>query len=723
MATLLYRLGRFSFRRRGLTAGLWMLLLIALTFGSANLSGPTNDALSIPGTESWRALDVVAEKFGTGTAAASAKVVFTIPGDGTLVDADRRTAVRAAVAALRKAPQVTEVDDPYEAKKIAPDGRTAYASVSYRVPETEVSDASRVALLAVGDTARQAGLGVEFSGDFLEEEEASNSAEGIGLLVAAVILLITFGSLVAAGLPVLTAVIGVAAGVLGISIATGFLELTSNTSALALMLGLAVGIDYALFILSRFRHEIAAGHDGEEAAGRAVSTAGSAVVFAGLTVIIALVALTVVGIPFLAAMGIAAAGTVAVAVVISLSLLPALLGFAGRTVRPKLRRAAARTPFGERWARAVVRHRVPVLVLAVTVAGIAALPALGLKLALPDAGSAPTESTQRKAYDQLAGAFGAGINGPLVILVEAPTGTAKAAGDQAQRIVSGLDGVIVATPATPNQAGDTATFNVIPRSGPTSEDTKDLVHLIRTHQAGFTSATGGATLAVTGRAAVDIDVSEKITDALLPYLAVVVGLAFVLLMLVFRSILVPVKAALGFLLSVAASFGALVFVFQQGHLADAIGLESPGPVVSFIPIFLVGILFGLAMDYEVFLVTRAREEFVRGAAPDDAIVSGMRHSARVVTAAALIMISVFAGFMFSTDTVIKSLGFALAFGVAFDAILIRMTLVPATLSLLGRSAWWLPGWLSRLLPHIDVDGERLAPPTIPAAQVPAGVGP
>ncbi|PRY30785.1 MMPL family transporter [Pseudosporangium ferrugineum] len=722
MASLLYRLGRFSFRRRRLTAGLWMLLLIALTFGSAGLSGPTNDALSIPGTESWRALDVVAEKFGTGTATAEAKVVFTVPGAGTLADPERRTAVRAAVAELRKAPQVTEVDDPYDTKKIAPDGRTGYASVSYRVPETEVTEASRAALLAVGDSARRAGLGVEFSGDVIEEEESSSSAEGIGLLVAAVILMITFGSLVAAGLPVLTAVLGVAAGVLGISIATGFLELTSNTSALALMLGLAVGIDYALFILSRYRDELAAGHDGEEAAGRAVGTAGSAVVFAGLTVIIALIALTVVGIPFLAAMGIAAAGTVAIAVVISLSLLPALIGFAGRTVRPKARRATARTPFGERWARLVVRHRVPVMILAVAAAGVAALPALGLKLALPDAGSAPAASTQRKGYDQLAAAFGAGINGPLVILVEAPTGSAKTAGDAAQRIISGLDGVVVATPATANRANDTATLTVIPRGGPTSEDTKDLVHRIRAHQAGFTAANGGAALSVTGRAAVDIDVSEKITDALLPYLAVVVGLAFVLLMLVFRSILVPIKAALGFLLSVVASFGALVFVFQQGHLAGAIGLESAGPVVSFIPIFLVGILFGLAMDYEVFLVTRAREEFVRGAAPDDAIVSGMRHSARVVTAAALIMISVFAGFIFSTDTVIKSLGFALAFGVAFDAFLVRMTLVPAVLSLLGRSAWWLPGWLGRLLPHVDVEGSRLARPAAPATRVRAGVG-
>ncbi|MEV7627081.1 MMPL family transporter [Actinoplanes sp. NPDC089786] len=712
MATLLYRLGRFSFRRRRLTLVVWVMLLGLFGVGAAQLSGPTSDELAIPGTESLRALEVVTDKFHAGTDTASARVVFTVSGGATLAGPDQQAAVRATIRALRKAPQVTAVADPYEAKTIAPGGKTAYASVDYAVVATDVNAAAREALVAAGDTARQAGIGVEYSGEVTEQEEAGSGTEALGLVVAAIVLLITFGSLVAAGLPVLTALIGVGIGLLGIQITTGFLDLTSNTADLAVMLGLAVGIDYALFILSRYRHELALGRSGEEAAGRAAGSAGSAVVFAGLTVIIALAALAVVGIPFLAAMGAAAAGTVAVAVVISLSLVPALLGFAGRKVLPRAQRRGtdrpARTPLGERWARGVVRHRVPALILSVVVVGVVAIPGLGLNLALPDDSTAAAGSTQRKAYDQLAGGFGAGINGPLLVVVEAAAGRSAAAGEQAQKLISGLGGVVVATPPEPNRAGDTATLNVIPRSGPLSEETKKLVHDIRAQQVNFTAATGGATLAVTGRTAVDIDVSEKINDALLPYLAVVVGLAFVLLLVVFRSILVPIKATLGFLLSVIASFGALVFIFQQGHLTDLVGIESTGPIVSFIPIFLIGILFGLAMDYEVFLIIRAREEFVHGADPNDAVVSSMRHGARVVTAAALIMMSVFAGFVLADDIIIKSLGFALAFGVAVDAFLVRMTIVPAVLSLLGRSAWWLPRWLDRILPNVDVEGERLS---------------
>ncbi|GAA3919273.1 MMPL family transporter [Actinoplanes auranticolor] len=713
MATILYRLGRFSFRRRRLTLVVWVLLLGLFGVGAAQLSGPTSDELSIPGTESLQALDVVAEKFGEGADTASAKVVFTVPGAATLTGRDQQAAVQATVAALRKVPQVTTVADPYRAGTVAPDGKTAYADVDYAVDETEVNAASRAALVAAGDTARQAGLGVEYSGDVTEQAEAGNATEGLGILVAAVVLLITFGSLVAAGLPVLTAVIGVAVGMLGIQVTTGFLDLTSNTADLATMLGLAVGIDYALFILSRYRYELAAGRDGEEAAGRAAGAAGSAVVFAGLTVIIALAALAVVGIPFLAAMGVAAAGTVAIAVVINLSLLPALLGFAGRKVLPRAQRKTednrpARTPYGERWARGVIKHRISALILSVVAVGVVAIPALDLKLALPDDSTASPASTQRKAYDQLSEGFGAGINGPLLIVVDAAAGTVTPAGERARQLISGLEGVVLVTAAEPNQAGDTATLNVIPRSGPTSEETKKLVHDLRARQADFSAATGGATLAVTGRTAVDIDVSEKINDALLPYLSVVVGLAFILLMVVFRSILVPIKATVGFLLSVAASFGALVFIFQQGNLAGLVGIASTGPIVSFIPIFLIGILFGLAMDYEVFLIIRAREQFVHGAAPDEAVVSGLRHGARVVTAAALIMMSVFAGFVFAEDIIIKSLGFALAFGVAVDALLVRMTIVPAVLSLLGRSAWWLPRWLDRILPNVDVEGDRLA---------------
>ena len=600
MATLLYRLGRFSFRRRGLTLVMWVILLASLGLGAANLSGPTSDALSIPGTESWRAMDVLADKFGSGSQASSAKVVFTVSGDAALTGPDQQTAVRATIAALREAPQVTAVSDPYQTRTIAQDGKTAYATVSYPVPATEVTAPSREALLAAGGIARRAGVGVEYSGEVTEQPESASAVEALGIAVAAVVLLITFGSLLAAGLPLLTAIVGVGIGMLGIAIATGFLDLSSNASALATMLGLAVGIDYALFILSRYRHERAAGREGEDAAGRAVATAGSAVVFAGLTVIIALAALTVVGIPFLAAMGIAAAGTVAVAVVISLSLLPALLGFAGRKALPKARpdgTGPGRTPLGERWARGVVKHRVPALMLSFVAVGVVAIPALDLNTALPDDSTASTESTQRKAYDQLAEGFGAGVNGPLIIVVEAAPGQVTAAAKRAGTLISALKDVVLVTAATPNQAGDTATLSVIPKNGPTSPDTKRLVHDIRAQRANFTATTGGAALAVTGRAAIDIDVSEKTNDALLPYLAIVVGLALVLLMLVFRSVLVPIKATLGFLVSVAASFGALVFIFQQGHLAAVFGLESTGPIVSFVPIFLVGVLFGLAMDY------------------------------------------------------------------------------------------------------------------------------
>jgi RND superfamily putative drug exporter len=682
VATLLYRLGRFSFRRRRLTLAAWVLLLALFGLGASTLSKPTTGAFSIPGTESSQAMEVLEEKFGAGADTATAKAVFTA------ADPMTATSLAGAVAELKRAPQVAAVADPV----FSADRHTAYATVTYTVAATEVTTASRDALLAVraGD-----GVTVEFSGEVTQDTAASHASEGIGIAVAALVLLVTFGSLVAAGLPLLTALIGVGLGMLGIQIATAFFDLSSSTSALATMLGLAVGIDYALFVISRYRHEIARTDDPEEAAGRAVGTAGSAVVFAGLTVIIALAALSVTGIPFLTAMGLAAAATVAIAVLVTLSLVPAVIGFAGRRILPR-KAPKAGTPFGERWARGVLKHRVLAVVLPLGLIAAVALPALDLRLALPDDSTAAVDSTQRRAYDQLAAGFGAGSNGPLIVVVDA--GAAAAA----QKAIIGLHDVVTVTPPATDPSGTTAMLTVIPASAPTSEATQQLVHDIR--------GLGIASLAVTGATAINIDVSDKLTGALVPYLAIVVGLAFLLLMLVFRSILVPIKATLGFLLSVAASFGALVAVFQNGHLAGLLGVETTGPIVSIMPIFLIGILFGLAMDYEVFLVTRTREEFVHGAAPNDAVVSGMRHGARVVTAAALIMMSVFAGFILADDTIIKSLGFALAFGVAVDAFLVRMTIVPAVLSLLGRSAWWLPRWLDRLLPKVDVEGEALSTP-------------
>ncbi len=378
---------------------------------------------------------------------------------------------------------------------------------------------------------------------------------------------------------------------------------------------------------------------------------------------------------------------------VTLTLVPAILGFAGRRVLPRRPlRNAGKMPFGERWARGVVKHRWVALILSIGVLAAVALPAADLKLALPDDSTAAPASTQRKAYDQLAAGFGPGFNGPLIVV-------ATGRFEEVRQAITKLDDVVVVTAPVLDRAGDTAMLTVVPASAPTSDATKALVQRIRDLP---------LPVAVTGTTAINIDVSDKLTSALVPYLVIVVGLAFVLLMLVFRSILVPLKATLGFLLSVAAAFGALVAVFQKGHLAGLIGLDTTGPIVSIMPIFLIGILFGLAMDYEVFLVTRTREEFVHGAAPDDAVVTGMRHGARVVTAAALIMMSVFAGFILADDPIIKGLGFGLAFGVAVDAFVVRMTIVPAVLSLLGRAAWWLPRPLDRLLPDVDVDGEGLA---------------
>ena len=688
MATLLYRLGRFSFRRRRAMLALWAVLLGLFALGAVTLSGPTSGAFSIPGTESSRALDVLRDKMGAGAGGTSATVVFTGPVGSP--------AVTTAIADLAKAPQVAAVSKPTTSH----DKLTAYVTVSYTVPADQVTAEAKDALIAAGRQAETGGVQVAFSGEITQDAGGGRSSEAIGLIVAAFVLVLTFGSLVAAGLPLLSAIIGVGLGMLGIQIATGFFDLSGSTSALATMLGLAVAIDYALFIVSRYRHELAHGRTGEEAAGRAAGTAGSAVVFAGLTVVIALAALAVTGVPFLTAMGLAAAGTVAGAVLITLTLVPALLGFAGRRVVGRSRRRAATgTPFGERWARLVLRHRVVALLLALGVLAAAAVPALGLRLALPDDSTAPAGSTQRLAYDRLAEGFGAGFNGPLIVVVEGRASSASAA---AAKAITALPGVVAVTPATVNKAGDTATLTVIPAGGPNTDATKDLVAAIRD------TTVDGGTLAVTGTTAINLDVTDKLTRALVPYLVIVVGLAFVLLMLVFRSLLVPLKATVGFLLSIAATFGAVVTVFQNGHLAGLLGIESTGPIVSLMPIFLIGILFGLAMDYEVFLVTRTREEYVHGAAPDEAIATGMRHGARVVTAAALIMMSVFAGFILADDSIIKSLGFALAFGVAVDAFLVRMTIVPAVLSLLGRAAWWLPAWLSRILPDVDVEGDRLA---------------
>ncbi|WP_216208328.1 MMPL family transporter [Amycolatopsis aidingensis] len=714
MATFLYRLGRFSFRRRKLVAGIWIAILAAFGVGALTLSGQLTNSISIPGTESQQAIDHLSERFPQAAAGGgTARVVMAAPEGETVADPANRAAIEQVVNRLRDAPEVANVADPFQAKAISPDGSVALAQVSYQVMGFELSEADREALLSAAEPGRAAGLQVEFGGDAVQGMPETQPTEVIGVVVAAVVLLITFGSLIAAGLPLLTALIGVGVGMAGIMVTSGFAELNSNTPILALMIGLAVGIDYALFIVSRYRHELSVGRDPEQAAGRAAGTAGSAVVFAGLTVIVALAGLVVVGIPFLGEMGIAAAATVAIAVLIALTLLPAVLGFAGKRILggriPGLRNRedSGKPTLGQRWATLVARRRVPVLLAALAGLVVVAIPATDMQLGLPNDSNAAPEDTRHQAYELVSESFGEGANGPLTVVIDTgDAATAQQAALQAAQRINGLDDVANVAPPTVNPQGNTALLTVIPQSGPSSQATEDLVADIRDQAGPLRSATG-ADLSVTGQTAMNIDVSEKLADALLPYLALIVGLAFILLMLVFRSIIVPLKATIGFLGSVAATFGAVVAVFQWGWLTDLFGVESTGPIMSMLPILLIGVLFGLAMDYQVFLVTRMREEHVHGAAPDQAMITGFRHGSRVVVAAALIMISVFAGFVLSDESLIQSIGFALAFGVAVDAFVIRMTIVPALMSLLGRGAWWIPRWLNRLLPNVDVEGEKL----------------
>ncbi|WP_105972020.1 MMPL family transporter [Streptomyces geranii] len=729
MATFLYKLGRLAFRRRHFVALIWVALLTLAGVGAASAPAAGTTSFSIPGTEAQKAFDLLEQRFpGASADGATGRIVFKAPEGQKMTDADNKATVAKTVKQLGDGSEVVSVTDPFTTNAVSKDGTVAYTSVKYDLPGMELADSTKDALEKAGDEARATGLTVDVGGDALQAAADPGAiGEVIGLALAAVVLVITLGSVVAAGLPLLTAVIGVGIGVSTITVLAKALDLGDTTSTLALMIGLAVGIDYALFIVSRYRGELAEGRDREEAAGRATGTAGSAVVFAGLTVVIALAGLAVVNVPMLTKMGLAAAGTVVIAVLIALTMVPALLGYAGKKVQPTGEKKSKRSKkseknkqekqeklekqtgpnMGARWASFVIRRPVAVLLFGVLGLGAIAVPATQLELGLPDDGSQPTSTTQRRAYDLLSEGFGPGFNGPLMVVYDA-AGSAdpKADADALTDRIKGLKDVVTVTPATFNKAGDTATITVIPDSKPSSVETEDLVHAIRAEGADVKADTG-ANVLVTGTTAMNIDFSQKLTDALIPYLILVVGLAFLLLIVVFRSILVPLKAALGFLLSVLAALGAVVAVFQWGWLSGLIGVEETGPIMSMMPIFMVGVVFGLAMDYEVFLVTRMREAYVHGEAPSEAVVTGFRHSARVVVAAAIIMMAVFGGFISSSESMIKMIGFGLAIAVFFDAFVVRMAIVPAVLALLGKKAWWLPKWLDRALPNVDVEGEGL----------------
>ena len=735
MATLLYRLGHFATRRRWAVLIVWLALLIGLGGAAAAFSGTMTSSFTIPGTQAQAALDQLGEKI-PGAGDATGRIVFAAPEGSTLAEPAYQQAIGNVVAEAKELPGVTNVIDPATGRTVSPDQRVAFAQAFFQGQITEIPEATQAELATIATANEVDGLQIELGGGAVAQAPAIGSTEGIGVIVAMVVLLITFGSIVAAGLPMLTALIGVGTGMAGILWASNVIEMSNTAPILALMLGLAVGIDYALFIVSRHRAQTKAGMDIDESIARANGTAGTAVVFAGLTVLIALAGLSVVGIPFLTVMGLAAAGTVGISVLIAITLLPALLGFAGEKVLRKKDRAEAAAlradstgPHGmldhadspNRWIRMITKRPALVLIVGVLGLGIIAIPTLSLYLGLPDDGTAAPDTTKREAYDLISGSFGPGINGPLLITVSVddPSDMASALPATAQAIQAGSDDVMLALPGQVSPDGTFGIVTVVPKSGPSDEATQELVHSLRDGAPALGQQVG-ATLAVTGLTAAAIDVSDKLADALPIYLLIVVGLALVLLLLIFRSVVVPVVAALGFLLSIGVSFGAVVAVYQWGWLSGIFGVDTPAPIISFLPILLIGVLFGLAMDYQVFMVSGMRESYVHGADAKRAVVSGFTAGSRVVTAAGIIMASVFAGFILAPDTIIASIGFALAIGVLVDAFVVRMTLTPAVMTLLGKAAWYLPRWLDKALPNVDIEGEKLLASLRAAAGTDAG---
>ena len=739
MSTVLYALGRWAARAKFVVLALWIAVLALLGSGAIFLGQGANAPISIPGTESQDAITELAHTFPEVSGTSATVIVAAAPGE-KVTDEPYKQLIIDASDALESVPGAVAVQSPFSGEQVeqlgeskpgegglAEDESAALITVQIDGEVGSIGDATEGAISDATDELREglpAGAETSYGGDaFSAAVPGVTATEAIGVVIAFVVLLLTLGSLMAAGMPLLIAMLGVGVSVAGIFFVTAFTELTSTTPMLALMLGLAVGIDYTLFIVSRHQEQLRSGMAVDESIARATATSGSAVVFAGLTVIIALVGLSVAGIPFLTALGVAAAAAVAIAVLIAITLTPAVLSMAGMKILPRKQRAAVGAGSGSdspahkqsradrffaAWVRGVTKKPIVTIVAVLAVLGVATIPAMDLRLALPNATSLEKDAPARVTYELTGEHFGDGYNGPL-LLTTSIIGSTDPLGlmDDLADEIRNVPGVASVPLATPNQGADTGIIQVVPEEGPHAASTTKLVHDLRDMHDELQDKYG-VSIAVTGFTAVAIDVSDLLLRALVPFGVLVVGLSLILLAMVFRSLWVPIKATLGYLLSVGTAFGAVVAVFQWGWLGDALNVHSAGPVLSFMPIILMGVLFGLAMDYEVFLVARIREEYVHGATAKEAIDRGFVGSAKVVTAAALIMFAVFAAFVPEGDPSIKVIALGLAVGVFVDAFIVRMTLVPAVLSLLGDRAWWMPRWLSKLLPSFDVEGEGLS---------------
>ncbi|SED81819.1 MMPL family transporter [Ruania alba] len=749
MSTLLYRLGRFAYRAKWRVLVAWVAVLAAVGIALALNPPQTSTEFRIDGTPAQGVLDQLAEEMPDASGA-SASIVFTAEDGARVDDPEAAAAIADAVAQINDNEIVITDDveqaDPSEmsqeeaaamqamAEAFSPagdleliplldgetpvpgvitsaDGSLAMLTVQLTDQVLELPEGATDEIVDAAESAESAGLTVLPSESLTQSFESPiGSNEIVGLVVAAIVLLITLGSLVVAGLPLITALVGVGVGVGTAYALSSMIAMTSVTPVLALMIGLAVGIDYALFILNRARRLVLdQGLSAYEATGRAVGTAGSAVFFAGLTVIVALTGLSVVGVEFLTIMALIAAATVAIAVTVALTLLPAILGFVGERLVPAKQRTRAgeadteeleRPSLATRWAGALVRRKALVTAAVVLVLGVIAVPFASMQLNLPSAGTANVDTPERQSYDAISDGFGEGFNAPLLVVAESDGLDPEAIGTLKDDLLA-LDNVSAVIPSGQSENGELLTLTVVPVDGPNAASTSALVEDLR--ELDLT----GIDLGVTGVTAINIDMSEVLSDALIPYLVVIVVLSLIILLLVFRSVFVPLTATLGFVLSIAATLGATTAVFQWGWAKELFGFDTPGPLLSFLPIIITGILYGLAMDYQVFLVSSMRESHVHGHPGVKGVVHGYQLAARVVVAAAIIMVSVFAGFIFAHDAMIKQIGFALAIGILFDAFVVRMTLIPAVMAIAGEKAWWLPRWLERILPNLDVEGDKL----------------
>lgn len=707
MSPFLYRLGRNSARHPFRVLGLWLLAAVAVLALQGRVGAQFNDSERVPGVESQHAADVLNDRFPSQGGLPARIVLHT--DDGRLDDADHAPTVDRARTQLAAGEGVAGVSDPFAAESaaVSDDGQTAYVDVTYaldKLTATQLDDA-----MAVTERAETGGVEVELTGALALLAQEAPSSELIGVGVAIIVLLVAFGSVVAMGLPIATALLGIFVGAASVGVLSAFLDIPEFSLILCAMIGLGVGIDYALFIVTRHRQHLHEGMSVADSAGTAIATAGQAVLFAGTTVVVAILGLFLAGLPAISGMGAAVALVVTVSMAAAVTLLPGLLGLAGTRIdklsvhrKAHVAKAADETMSG-RWARHVGNH--PVRYAAVSLGALCAIavPALSMRIGVPDDGNAPTDTTQRVAFDQLADGFGPGFNGPILVVVELPVPGDDVAVGRVHDALEADPGIAAVTAPILNPAGDTVLITANPTTAPQDEATDRLVRRLRSDVLPGTVDGTGARVSLTGRAMVT-DLTDRITNRLPLFIVAVVAMSFLLLLIVFRSVLVPLKAALMNLLSIAAAYGVLVAVFQWGWGRELIGLHSTMPINPFLPLIMFAILFGLSMDYEVFLLSRVREEYVATGDNHEAVVRGLSGTARVITSAALIMISVFGAFVLGDDPNGKLFGVGLAVAVLIDATLIRMVLVPATMSLMGRANWWLPAWLDRVLPHLDLEG-------------------